>query len=92
VKSATTVAKTAGAAFIASEALQAFGVLDVDDVLSDEHEMILLKLRDTAIRNVKDFRNNVRESLSPAKIEKFAKEQPKSAAGGAVGAFAGFLL
>lgn len=91
IKSAVTVVKVAGAAFVATEALNAAGVLDeikFPDSLSDEREN--LKRRALSVAN--GFRNGVRDRLKPETLRKFMETDRMASIGFASGAFLGFVV
>ncbi|CAJ1966896.1 unnamed protein product [Cylindrotheca closterium] len=91
IKSAVTVVKVAGAAFVATEALNAAGVLDeikIPDHFSSEKE----NLKRRALTAANDFRNGVREKLKPETLRRFMETDRMASIGFASGAFLGFVL
>lgn len=91
IKSAVTVVKVAGAAFVATEALNAAGVLDeikFPDSLTDEKEN--LKRRALSVAN--GFRNGVRERLKPETLKRYMETERMASIGFASGAFLGFVV
>jgi hypothetical protein len=91
IKSAVTVVKVAGAAFVATEAMNAAGILDdiqIPDSYSDEREN--LKRRALAIAN--NFRNGVRKQVNAEKLRSLMKTDRMATLGFCSGAFVGFLV
>mmetsp|Transcript_16099 Transcript_16099/g.18047 ORF Transcript_16099/g.18047 Transcript_16099/m.18047 type:complete len:170 (-) Transcript_16099:48-557(-) len=93
VKSSMTVVKVAGAAFIATEVMEAFGVLENIPEFSGEQQQMMTMVKGRVIQSAKEFRTGFRnEVCNPNKIENFVKQEPKSVIMGAAGAMAGLLL
>lgn len=91
IKSAVTVVKVAGAAFVATEALNAAGILDeikFPDAYSDSKE----NLKRRALTAANGFRNGVRERLKPETLKNFMETDRMASIGFASGAFLGFVL
>lgn len=91
IKSAVGVVKVAGAAFIATEVLNAAGVLD-DIPISDEQTEMAANLKRRALTYASDFRKTVRRRLNPEQIQGLLKTDREATLGAATGAFVGFLL
>mmetsp|Transcript_17663 Transcript_17663/g.19127 ORF Transcript_17663/g.19127 Transcript_17663/m.19127 type:complete len:172 (-) Transcript_17663:259-774(-) len=91
VNSAVKFVKIAGAAFIATEVLEAAGILDMDkafDSAGIEKESIKRK----ALSKVSDIRKSVRDKFDGENIKKWIKTDKMGAFGAATGAFIGFLF
>ena len=91
IKSAVTVVKVAGAAFVATEALNAAGVLDeikIPDTFSTEGEN--LKRRALSVAN--GFREGVRDRFKPETLRRLMETERMASIGFASGAFLGFVL
>lgn len=91
IKSAVTVVKVAGAAFVATEALNAAGVLDEikgPDFFSSDKE----NLKKRALTAANNFRNGVRERLNPETYKKYMETERMASIGFASGAFMGFII
>jgi hypothetical protein len=91
IKSAVTVVKFAGAAFVATEAMNAAGILDdipYPDSFSDEREN--LKRRALAVAN--NFRNGVHRQVNPERLRLLMKTDRMATLGFCSGAFVGFLV
>lgn len=97
VGTVTKTVKIAGAAFIASEVMNAAGVFDKLDMnISDEQSALLGTARRRLTSTVNGFRKKVRQQLSPAKIqanvESAVRKERMATLGAAAGAFAGCIL
>lgn len=92
IKSAVGVVKVAGAAFIATEVLNAVGVLDDIPKFSDDQTEITESLKRRALTYASDFRTMVRKRLNPEKIKSLMETDRMATMGAAAGAFVGFLL
>eukprot|EP00428_Durinskia_dybowskii_P046548 CAMPEP_0170352310 /NCGR_PEP_ID=MMETSP0116_2-20130129/77466_1 /TAXON_ID=400756 /ORGANISM="Durinskia baltica, Strain CSIRO CS-38" /LENGTH=156 /DNA_ID=CAMNT_0010606235 /DNA_START=124 /DNA_END=594 /DNA_ORIENTATION=+ len=93
VRSAVTIIKVAGAAYIATEVMNAAGVLDDIDVrLSDEQTELVQGLKRRALTLADEFRTTVRRRLNPDKIKLLMEKDRMATMGVATGAFVGFLL
>eukprot|EP00562_Extubocellulus_spinifer_P007479 CAMPEP_0178505422 /NCGR_PEP_ID=MMETSP0696-20121128/19121_1 /TAXON_ID=265572 /ORGANISM="Extubocellulus spinifer, Strain CCMP396" /LENGTH=142 /DNA_ID=CAMNT_0020134729 /DNA_START=81 /DNA_END=509 /DNA_ORIENTATION=- len=102
VGSAVKAAKVAGAAFIASEVMNAAGVFNdidlpdsVDNVLDDAKPFMQIAKKRT-LTTINDLRTTVREKINPAKLrenleEAMVKERMVTL-GAATGAFVGLAL
>lgn len=91
IKSAVTVVKVAGAAFVATEALNAAGVLDdikFPDSYSDETE----NMKRRALSAANRFRTGVRKRLNPDALKGFMETDKMASIGFASGAFLGFIV
>jgi hypothetical protein len=91
IKSAVGVVKVAGAAFVATEAMNAAGILDdikIPDSYSDEREN--LKRRALTVAN--NFRNGVRKQVNPERLQSLMKTDRMATLGFCSGAFVGFLV
>ena len=89
IKSATKVVKIAGAAFVATEALNAAGVLDDLPTYASE-EAANMKQKVLSVAN--NLRNSVRRRLGPDGLKRLMKSDRMATMGAATGAFVGFIV
>eukprot|EP00566_Odontella_aurita_P027477 CAMPEP_0113559950 /NCGR_PEP_ID=MMETSP0015_2-20120614/19171_1 /TAXON_ID=2838 /ORGANISM="Odontella" /LENGTH=168 /DNA_ID=CAMNT_0000461623 /DNA_START=39 /DNA_END=545 /DNA_ORIENTATION=- /assembly_acc=CAM_ASM_000160 len=97
VGTVTKTIKFAGAAFIASEVMNAAGVFDKIDIdISEEQSALLGRAKRRVTSTVNGFRQHVRQQLTPAKvqanIESALQKERMATIGAAAGAFAGCIL
>mmetsp|Transcript_22798 Transcript_22798/g.63603 ORF Transcript_22798/g.63603 Transcript_22798/m.63603 type:complete len:160 (-) Transcript_22798:1476-1955(-) len=92
VNSAVGVVKFAGAAFVASEVLNAAGLLDDIPSFSDEQVQLAESMKRRALKTAQGFRQKVRDSVNPAKVQSFLETDKMAAMGLAAGAFVGFVV
>ena len=88
IKSATGVVKIAGAAFVASEALNAAGVFDDVPTYASEGAV---DIKQKALSAANDIRNAVRRRLGPDGLKRLMKTDRMATMGAATGAFVGFI-
>mmetsp|Transcript_15129 Transcript_15129/g.24483 ORF Transcript_15129/g.24483 Transcript_15129/m.24483 type:complete len:166 (-) Transcript_15129:268-765(-) len=87
VRSAVRVVKIAGAAFIATEVLEAVGIIDMDDIVSDESTQ---SIKQRALSRLGD----IKKSFKKFDLKELVNNpvQKAGALGAAAGAMIGFLL
>eukprot|EP00980_Cylindrotheca_fusiformis_P030800 scaffold25436_cov127-Cylindrotheca_fusiformis.AAC.8 len=91
LNSAVTVVKCAGAAFVATEAMNAAGVLD-DLKMPDKYEAEIENLKRRALLVANNFRNGVRKNIGPDKLRRLMKTDRTATIGFCSGAFVGFVV
>ena len=89
VNSAVKFVKIAGAAFVATEVLEAAGILDMD-TFADKESTESFKRK--AISKIGEVRTSIRSRFDGENIKKWMKEDKMGTLGAAAGAFFGFLL
>jgi uncharacterized membrane protein (Fun14 family) len=89
VKSAVKFVKIAGAAFIATEVLEAAGILDVDSYVDTEATE---NLKQKAISKIGDIRKSIHKRFDGNNLKRWMEKDKMGTMGAAAGAFFGFLL
>ena len=89
VKSAVKFVKIAGAAFVATEVLEATGILEMDTFADSEASESIKK---TAINKIGEFRNSIRKRLDGKNLKRWMETDKMGTLGAATGAFFGFLF
>lgn len=92
IKSATTVVKVTGAAFVATEVLSAVGVLDEIPSLSEEQTEVAQQLKQRAVAFANNFRSTIRRRLNTDNIKRLMETDRMVTMGVATGAFVGFIV
>lgn len=86
--------KTAGAAYIAFEALEYAGILD--EARTPESKELLKRARDYVLKSIDGFRHDIRTNLRPSKVQdRIQKGMEKDKAGTTglgTGAFLGLVV
>lgn len=91
LKSAVTVVKFAGAAFVATEAMNAAGVLD-DIQMPDAYAEGTENFKRRALLAADGFRCTIREKFNPDKLQGLMKTDRMATMGFCSGAFVGFVV
>ena len=89
VKSAVRLVKLAGATFVATEMLEAAGILDTEVYTNSEPAK---DIKNRVLSKVGDIRNSIRNKLDGKNIKKWMESDKMGTIGAATGAFFGFLL
>jgi hypothetical protein len=89
VRSAVKFVKIAGAAFVATEMLEAAGILDTDTFGETESSQ---NIKRKAISKIGDFRKAIHTRLDGNNIKRWMETDKMGTLGAAAGAFFGFLL
>mmetsp|Transcript_22767 Transcript_22767/g.49534 ORF Transcript_22767/g.49534 Transcript_22767/m.49534 type:complete len:171 (+) Transcript_22767:155-667(+) len=89
VNSAVKFVKIAGAAFVATEVLEAAGILDKDAFTETEATE---SIKRKAIGKIGDIRTSIRRRLDGQNIKRWMETDRMGSLGAAAGAFFGFLL
>ena len=89
VRSAVKFVKIAGAAFVATEVLEAAGILEMDTFADSESSQSIKK---NAINKIGEFRNSIRKRLDGKNFKRWMETDKMGTLGAAAGAFFGFLL
>ncbi|VEU33554.1 unnamed protein product [Pseudo-nitzschia multistriata] len=89
VNSAVKFVKVAGAAFVATEVLEAVGVLDRNTAEESESTE---NLKRKAISKIGEIRTSIRRRLDGKNIKRWMETDRMGSLGAAAGAFVGFLL
>ena len=90
VNSAVKFVKIAGAAFVATEVLEAAGILDMETTFADRESSESFKRK--AINKIGEIRKSVRSRFDSENIKEWMKTDKMATLGAAAGAFFGFLL
>lgn len=94
VRTTIKTAKTAGAAYIAFEALEYAGILD--EARTPENKALVKRARDYVLKSIDGFRHDIRSNLRPSKvhdrIQKGMKKDKSGTTGLGTGAFLGLVL
>lgn len=91
-KSAVGVVKICGAAFVATEVLNACGVLDDIPSFSDDQLELMESTKNRVLTYADEFRTSVRNTFKPEKIRGFMQNERMGSLGAATGAFVGFMI
>lgn len=89
VNSAVRFVKIAGATFVATEVLEAAGILDMDALTESESSE---SIKRKAIGKIGEIRASIRRRLDGKNIKRWMEEDRMGSLGAATGAFFGFLL
>jgi len=89
VNSAVKFVKIAGAAFVATEVLEAAGILDMEALAESESSA---GIKRKAITKIGEIRTSIRRRLDGKNIKKWMETDRMGSLGAATGAFFGFLL
>mmetsp|Transcript_18934 Transcript_18934/g.38901 ORF Transcript_18934/g.38901 Transcript_18934/m.38901 type:complete len:163 (+) Transcript_18934:133-621(+) len=89
VKSAVKFVKIAGAAFVATEVLEAAGILELDSFAETETSE---SIKRKALSKIGDIRKSIRNRLDGKNIKRWMETDKMGSFGVAAGAFFGFLL
>lgn len=89
VRSAVKFVKIAGAAFVATEVLEAAGILEMDSFTGTESSE---NIKRKAISKIGEFRKSIRKRFDGKNIKRWMEADKMGTFGAAAGAFFGFLL
>mmetsp|Transcript_16201 Transcript_16201/g.37538 ORF Transcript_16201/g.37538 Transcript_16201/m.37538 type:complete len:162 (+) Transcript_16201:50-535(+) len=89
VNSAVKFVKIAGAAFVATEVLEAAGILEMDTLTQSESSE---SIKTNAINKIGEFRSTIRKRLDGKNLKRWLETDRMGTLGAATGAFFGFLL
>eukprot|EP00529_Nitzschia_sp_RCC80_P041994 CAMPEP_0113456654 /NCGR_PEP_ID=MMETSP0014_2-20120614/9000_1 /TAXON_ID=2857 /ORGANISM="Nitzschia sp." /LENGTH=177 /DNA_ID=CAMNT_0000348117 /DNA_START=52 /DNA_END=588 /DNA_ORIENTATION=- /assembly_acc=CAM_ASM_000159 len=89
-KSAVTVVKVAGAAFVATELMHAMGVLD--EFVTAEHRETGMNIQEKAVAYVSEIRSSIKSKFDSDNIKAWLESDRSATLGAAAGAIAGFML
>jgi hypothetical protein len=91
-KSAVGVVKVCGAAFVATEFLNACGMLDDIPSFSDDQLEMIESVKNRALTYADDFRTSMRNTFNAEKMRTVMENERMGALGAATGAFVGFMV
>ena len=89
VNSAVKLVKIAGATFVATEMLEAVGILDTELYTNSEPAK---DIKNRVLMKVGDIRNSIKQKFDGKNIKKWLESDKMATLGAATGAFFGFLM